>query len=449
LIAVVGVCALALGATAVLTVGSAGATPAGDETAFRNAFANAAETQIDLTADIVLTCTVNPNDAATRLVGLPLVVDGHGFVIRQSCAGSGVLENLNGVGLAGLLTLQNVTITGGTKTVTSAASGVINGGGVYSDRGLTLDHTTVTINTVAGNGGNAGGAAGGPLTVVDSTISGNTAEKNGGGLQTSSGEKLVITRSVIDGNTATTQNGGGFSGATQAAVELTDSTISDNHSLAGFGGGGTMGIGPNTISGTTFSGNSAATNAGAVRIAGDDGTEVVNSTFTGNTAGAAGGAIFIIENATLTYVTIAGNTAATATAVAGQPGQAAWTAFGTVIGAGTGTGSCDTQATTDGYNFEQGGNTCGFGAGPGDVVNGGDPVLGALGANGGPTETRLPAGTSPLLDKIPAASPCGGVNVTVDQRGLPRPITAGTFCDIGAVEIQPVAALLLAPDFTG
>jgi hypothetical protein len=103
--------------------------------------------------------------------------------------------------------------------------------------------------------------------------------------------------------------------------------------------------------------------------------------------------------------------------------------------------------TSQGYNFEDT-DTCGFGSGPGDQTDAGNPLLGALASNGGPTMTMAPQAGSGLIDKIPALSPCGGVNITVDQRGLPRPVTAGQFCDIGAFEIQ-VAALQVEITFTG
>jgi hypothetical protein len=58
-------------------------------------------------------------------------------------------------------------------------------------------------------------------------------------------------------------------------------------------------------------------------------------------------------------------------------------------------------------------------------------TLGALGDNGGPTLTMLPAATSPLLDQVPSDACLA--RVTVDQRGVTRP--QGSACDIGAVEV--------------
>jgi hypothetical protein len=65
------------------------------------------------------------------------------------------------------------------------------------------------------------------------------------------------------------------------------------------------------------------------------------------------------------------------------------------------------------------------------VADAGDPHLGELTDNGGPTATRLPQATSPLVDAIPIGS-CSAV-VTTDQRGGARPTGGG--CDIGAVEV--------------
>jgi hypothetical protein len=59
------------------------------------------------------------------------------------------------------------------------------------------------------------------------------------------------------------------------------------------------------------------------------------------------------------------------------------------------------------------------------------PKLGALAANGGPTQTLLPLAGSPVVDRVPTGGPgCSGSGK--DQRGVPRP--QGPACDIGAVE---------------
>ena len=112
-----------------------------------------------------------------------------------------------------------------------------------------------------------------------------------------------------------------------------------------------------------------------------------------------------------------------------------------------------------GYNFSDD-DSCGFSATT-DKQNAGDPLLGALAGNGGPTLTRLPQSGSPLIDAIPNAN-CGdgdtlaGFAVTTDQRHLARPEQSGGKCDIGAVEVQlppapapAPAAVVIVPKFTG
>src|SRR5262249_10186009 len=90
---------------------------------------------------------------------------------------------------------------------------------------------------------------------------------------------------------------------------------------------------------------------------------------------------------------------------------------------------CSAQTlTSDGYNFDDDG-TCGFNQST-DQSNAGNPLLGALGDNGGPTPTMLPQSGSPLLDKIPPPS----CSEPTDPRGVTRP--QGPQRDIGAVEVE-------------
>lgn len=314
---------------------------------------------------------------------------------------------------------HTLTLLGGGNTITqTAADRVINvpGGGVF-----TMDHLTIT-----------GGVA--------------PAGQVGGGIRSAGGSSVVVTNSTITGNSAPDSGGGIHTGGT---LTLTNSTISGNHADSA-GGAAFAGSGM-TVTGSTISGNTASQGGG---LHFDGFATFTNSTITGNIATSNAGGVLADSPLTLKYVTIASNTA---------PGSGAniWfrvadglTSFGSVVALPLGGGAnCLGQSggTSQGYNWEDS-NTCGFGSGTGDHVNAGDPALGALGNNGGPTQTRLPATGSGLVDKIPAASPCGGVNIVVDQRGLPRPTTVGSFCDIGAVELQvvaPAAPVGRQPSFAG
>lgn len=97
--------------------------------------------------------------------------------------------------------------------------------------------------------------------------------------------------------------------------------------------------------------------------------------------------------------------------------------------------ACDGPVTSMGYNLSDD-ESCAF-AQRGDLQDP-DARVGALAANGGPTETVALTGGSPAIN---AGDPAGctdetGDLLTVDQRGTRRP--AGGRCDIGAYE-QPAA----------
>ena len=85
-----------------------------------------------------------------------------------------------------------------------------------------------------------------------------------------------------------------------------------------------------------------------------------------------------------------------------------------------------------------GATSCPF-SGAGDAA--GNPMLGALGNNGGPTQTMLPAGGSAAINIIPNSQRL----IPFDQRGGSRPSGGG--CDAGAVEVNAVLDLIFYDDF--
>jgi CSLREA domain-containing protein len=89
----------------------------------------------------------------------------------------------------------------------------------------------------------------------------------------------------------------------------------------------------------------------------------------------------------------------------------------------------------NGHNLSYPDNSC-----PGVV---GNPLLGPLQNNGGPTLTMLPGSSGSAIEGVPAGS-CVG---STDQRGSPRPGVRPA-CDIGAVETD-VAATTPPPDGGG
>ena len=66
-------------------------------------------------------------------------------------------------------------------------------------------------------------------------------------------------------------------------------------------------------------------------------------------------------------------------------------------------------------------------------------MLGPLQDNGGPTMTHALLPGSPAINQIPVEDclDADGAPLATDQRGVSRPETGGTLCDVGAFEVQP------------
>jgi hypothetical protein len=240
---------------------------------------------------------------------------------------------------------------------------------------------------------------------------------------------------IITGG-STTSPGGGILVGLNATLILSESTVVDN---ASWTGGGITNFGTLTVDRSTLTENFAsqptdASEGGAIFSAGT--TTLVNSTVSFNRASSgetdsSGGGIYVDSG---TFVaestTITGNTAL-ANPTTGElrdseihretPGTATVTLNRTIV-AGTSPfplfGPCEGGPFAGSNNlFEH--ESCGT-----PVA---DPMLGALGMNGGQTPTHEPLAGSPAIDNGGTGCP------DEDQRGNDRP--AGTACDIGAVEV--------------
>jgi hypothetical protein len=278
---------------------------------------------------------------------------------------------------------------------------------------------TITDSEILGNRGFAGGVGhvSGPVTVLGSRIDGNHGAI-GGGIRAN---RLTMKNTTVNGNDA------GFGAGIAGTGSILDSTIADNKAIGIPSAGTTGGAG------------------GGLFIQHDTG--MVRTTVTGNT-GATGSALLVDfgggdSTVTVTDSTVSGNLLSPAPPdpITGDPAEI-WHGANTANGelkfersvVGTqGTSTCSAggiPVASGGYTFWVDGS-CGAPPAWGDVVNGGDPLLGPLQDNGGVTETRLPVPGSPLRDRIAVSDVgCGGV----DQRGIARP--QGLGCDIGAVEAE-------------
>ena len=321
-------------------------------------------------------------------------------------------------------------------------NGAFEGGGIYNDGVATLTGSTIAENSASHSAG--GGVLNGPgatLMLSNCRVTRNSAGFGGGGIGTHEGAQSDdTTTTLIDtlvwGNSSMGE-GGGLSNGYPGTLTLVNSTVSEN--TATWWGGGISSGGTLIVTESTVSGNSAQ-DAGGIGNQGSPSATLTltNSTVSGNTATERGGGIVNLRSATLTNSTISGNDATIGDAIssegAGSSEPAIITARNTVI-----EGECNllsSLVSSNGYNIESPGNTCGFDQPTDQVeVTEGQLDLGPLQDNGGPTMTHALDEGSVAIDQIPEAEcvDADGAPLTTDQRGEPR----DSMCDVGAFEVQP------------
>ena len=218
---------------------------------------------------------------------------------------------------------------------------------------------------------------------------------------------------VIGGRSAAVSNGG-------QTLSLTNTTVSGN--LTGIENLlGTMTVTNSTVSGhwqgiRNFEGTMTVTNC---TVSGDN--AIVNA---------------LDATMTVTNCTVSGDIHALTSVLTTSAIEMTATLF---EGACTQEGD-EVTWTSNGYNIESPGNTCGFDQLTDLVdVTADDLKLGPLQDNGGPTETQALGAGSVAIDRILEADcvDAEGAPLTTDQRGEPRPAGAESKCDVGAFEVQP------------
>jgi CSLREA domain-containing protein len=404
------------------------------------------------------------------------------------------------VGRGSRVTLLRLTITGGhARDGASGAAGITGascasggagrraggageGGAIYNNGTLTLNRVMLAGNTAgsggaggagaapsgtagcAGGGGGPGGEGGGVynwghLTVIDSTIRGNVAGTGGAG---GAGAGSTLSPGGPGGKGGPGGRGGGI--YNHASLVINASTIADNRAgEGGVGGPGGAGVGTNGtegIGGPGGPGGAVFSTHGTMRA--------TNSTLVGNVAGRGGpggagggtggdgGAIAVMAGRSwLLGLTIArsgagpGAPAAAPTRPPGRrgtgaalfvqsPGAADDMRVQNTLIASNGTPQCARSApsaiTNGGHDLRDGDRTC-----PGRA---GNPRLGHLKDNGGPTETIALGRNSAAINRIPRRG-CEGS----DQRGVHRP--QGNGCDIGAFEFATPKITVISPNHHG
>jgi Repeat of unknown function (DUF5648) len=286
-------------------------------------------------------------------------------------------------------------------------------GGTVSLSSLTIQHGNVVITYSGAFGGCTGGGVFiGTSTTVNitaSTVTDNQTTNGSGGGICAYGGTLNLVNSTLSNNDGSF-DGGGIRVLQDATVHITNSTVSGNRAMASGGGngGGILNQGTLTVTGSTISGNTA--HYGGAIAPGNEGT------------------IF------LSNVTIAGNSSNPESAqIEARELVPHVTMVSTIIADPVAGTNCLFDSgitfTSNGHNLDSG-NSCGFTSG-GDLINA-DPVLGPLQNNGGPTATMALLAGSKAIDT--GANPQA---LATDQRGAGFARVVGSAADIGAFEAQP------------
>jgi hypothetical protein len=217
--------------------------------------------------------------------------------------------------------LSGLTISGGSTTR--------DGGGVFNDGTLTLLNSTVTANTVTGDGGEGGGVYNeGVMTISGCTITNNTVSGGGGGGEGGgviNFEVMTITGSTITNNTVSGPDGRGGGVFTEGAMTISGSTFANN-AVSGMSGegGGVWNEELMTISGSTITSNEVSGSDGEGGGVFTDGEmTLANSTVENNSASGSGGEAGGIFNEDLLVI----NASAIAMNSAANVGGGIWTDY--------------------------------------------------------------------------------------------------------------------------
>lgn len=317
--------------------------------------------------------------------------------------------NGGGAGIAneGTLSLLDVTVSSN-HTADSTGNNVGNpGGGIYNDGTLTLTNCRVTGNSTGGSVSNFRGG-------------------NGGGIYNLFGRTLTVVNSAISGNQtgATPGAPGGYGGAiyNQGFMTLTNSTVSGNQTASGGAGGGIYNDGNATLTNSTISGNqtNGGSEGGGGGVYNSGALTVISCTISANSSGTLSGGGGIFSGG----VTINLRSSIFAGNVAGGPGQDLFGNF-----------------TSQDYNLIGNTNGASFSGVTTHNLNNANPRLGPLANNGGPTQTHALLLGSPAIEAGDNSVTGSPLNLATDQRGFARSVdgpdidTTATV-DIGAFEAQ-------------
>lgn len=358
--------------------------------------------------NLTITNSTIKNNAAESLGGG--IYNGGNLTITNSIVKDNVARYGGGIDNNGNLAVLNSVIDNNT--------GSYGGGGINNSFSSTEETTTATI--------------------VDSDITNNNTEgyADGGGIRNYGGD-LTITNSNI-GNNSAAEGGGIYSGSSEVTIDR--SSIFNNQ--ARFDGGGIVNdFGDMEIVNSTISGNTAVNGGGGIYNYEEAALDISNSTLTNNES-SHGAGIFSVSGDNHYYAHLYGygddsyktstRVTITSSIVAGnkKAKDIQKNRFGNFVSGGNNLiGSSRYPGIIDGINGDLVGT-------PNNPI---DPGLDSLQDNGGRTLTHALIADSPGID--------GGSNpkkLVLDQREKKR--IAGKSIDIGALESNAEDVIIIDGD---
>jgi predicted outer membrane repeat protein len=410
-------------------------------------------TLVFLIGTATLLVTVQPAQAAGTVTDCSTYGPGVG-TLQHALSGGGTVT----FACSGTIIVPEIAITADTPTVIDATGQNVTLSGnntnrvflVNNSKSLTLRHITVANGSNNLYGGGVYVSDTGSLTVEDTTFTGNTASQ-GGAIYDNSVITMTITDSTITGNSSSSYGGGIY--IRFGNVAINNSTINGN-SANNDGGGIYIGFGDVKVNNSTINDNSAI-NGGGIHNGGM--LYLINSTVSHNMASnqtdnGSGGGIFNSETLTVTNSTISDNTAYTSNGGIANNVGSTLTLHNSIVANNVAPShpDCYTDGTATAQNSLEETGTPGQGCLNGPNNLNGDPNLGHLQDNGGPTETHallhgsiaINAGDNGLAVD-PDSNP-----LLYDQRGAGYPRILGGTVDMGAFE-QTIYTLTVTKDGTG
>jgi hypothetical protein len=206
---------------------------------------------------------------------------------------------------ANVVTLRNLTITGGKTTINLSPGGAIN-----TDVDLAIFNSVISDNSTTGHDSDGGAIwAARDIFISASVISGNSTEGvfSEGGAIYAAGNVEVVLGTIVQNSTANDLSPGGAISAAGAVNVHLSSSISGNATWGDDSPGGAIYADTVTVNESTISGNTAGASGGG----GIQGfyLQITNSTVSANSASDDGGGLHGVLNVVVDGSTISGNQA--------------------------------------------------------------------------------------------------------------------------------------------